>query len=123
MNLVKLGKKGQISIPQAVLRQLGLGPDTPLLVEATDDGAILLRQVGVYPIEIYSDERLAEFAESNKLTPEQQKRWGPVLADFPGWLDAQVAQKRSAKTPNRTPAKRPTRSPAAVARKPHAAGR
>jgi len=33
MNLIKLGKKGQVSIPQGVLRQLGIAPDSPLLVE------------------------------------------------------------------------------------------
>ncbi len=80
MNLIKLGKKGQVSIPQGVLRRLGLAPETPLLVETTEDGAIVLRQVSVHPIEIYSDERLAEFARENELTPEQAKRYGAVLS-------------------------------------------
>jgi len=93
MNLIKLGKKGQVSIPQVVLRQLGLAPDTPLLVEATDDGAIMLRQVGVYPIEIYSDERLAEFERENELTPEQAKRYGPVLADPSKWPPPNLGRK------------------------------
>jgi hypothetical protein len=43
----------------------------PLLLEATDDGAIILRQAGVYPIEIYSDERIAAFMEEDKMTPKQ----------------------------------------------------
>jgi AbrB family looped-hinge helix DNA binding protein len=96
MNLIKLGKKGQVSIPQAVLRELGLVPDSPLLVETTDDGAIVLRQVSVHPIEIYSDERLAEFERENELTPEHLARYGPQLADFSGWLRAQVKRKRPA---------------------------
>jgi bifunctional DNA-binding transcriptional regulator/antitoxin component of YhaV-PrlF toxin-antitoxin module len=96
MNLVKLGKKGQVSIPQAVLRQLGLTPDVPLLVETTADGAIVLRQVSVHPIEIYSDERLAEFERENELTPEQAARYGPQLADFSGWLRTQAQRKRAA---------------------------
>lgn len=95
MNLIKLGKKGQVSIPQGVLRQLGIAPESPLLVETTDDGAIVLRQVSVHPIEIYSDERLAEFARENELTPEQAKRYGPVLADFSGWLKEQAKQRRA----------------------------
>lgn len=111
MNLIKLGKKGQVSIPQAVLRQLGLAPDTPLLVETTDDGAIVLRQVSVHPIEIYSDERLAEFERENELTPEQARRYGPLLADFSGWLRAQVKQKRAARRPAAT-----TRAPRAARR-------
>jgi AbrB family looped-hinge helix DNA binding protein len=106
MNLVKLGKKGQVSIPQVVLRELGLTPETPLLVETTDDGAIVLRQVSVHPIEIYSDERLAEFARENELSPEQARRYGPVLADFSGWLRAQAKQPRTRARPAD-----PTRAP------------
>ncbi len=56
-----------------MLRQLGLLLETPLLVETTDDGAIVLRQVSAYPIEIYSDERLAEFERENELMPEPAK--------------------------------------------------
>jgi AbrB family looped-hinge helix DNA binding protein len=71
MQLVKLGKKGQVSLPKAILRQAGISGETPLLVDTTDDGAIVLRQAGVYPIEIYSDERIDSFLEEDKLTPEQ----------------------------------------------------
>lgn len=71
MQLVKLGKKGQVSLPKAILQQAGISGETPLLVDITDDGAIVLRQAGVYPIEIYSDERIASFLEEDKMTPEQ----------------------------------------------------
>jgi hypothetical protein len=40
-------------------------------VDTTDDGAIILRQAGVYPIEIYGDERIASFLEEDRMTPEQ----------------------------------------------------
>jgi AbrB family looped-hinge helix DNA binding protein len=72
MQLVKLGKKGQVSLPKALLQRAGISGETPLMVDATDDGAIILRQVGVYPIEIYSDERIASFLEEDKMTPEQE---------------------------------------------------
>jgi AbrB family looped-hinge helix DNA binding protein len=71
MQLVKLGKKGQISLPKAILQKVGISGETPLMVDATDDGAIVLRQVGVYPIEIYSDERIASFMEEDRMTPDQ----------------------------------------------------
>lgn len=71
MQLVKLGKKGQVSLPKAILQQAGISGETPLLVDTTDDGAIVLRQVGVYPIEIYNDERIAAFLEEDRITPEQ----------------------------------------------------
>ncbi len=89
MNLIKLGKKGQVSIPQGILRELAIAPDAPLLVETTPDGAILLRQVSVHPVEIYSDERMAEFARENVLTPAQSRAFAPQLADFDAWLRAQ----------------------------------
>ncbi len=71
MQLVKLGKKGQISLPKALLQRVGIHSETPLLVDTTDDGAIVLRQAAVYPIEIYSDERIAPFLEEDKMTPGQ----------------------------------------------------
>jgi AbrB family looped-hinge helix DNA binding protein len=74
MNMTRLGKKGQVSIPKAVIDQLGLEPDTVLLVETTEDGAIRLRPAGVYPIERYSDERVAEFMEEDRLTAAERKR-------------------------------------------------
>ena len=58
MDIVKLGKKGQVSLPAGVLRKLGLQGSATLLVEATDDGAIVLRPAAVYPVEVYSDARV-----------------------------------------------------------------
>ncbi len=72
MQLIKLGKKGQVSLPKAILQRAGISGETPLLVEATDDGAIVLRPAGVYPIEIYSDERIASFLEEDKMTSAQE---------------------------------------------------
>lgn len=95
MNLVKLGKKGQVSIPQGVLRQLGIAPDSPLLVETTGDGAIVLRQVSVHPVEMYNDERLAEFERENALTPAQTRKYGPQLANFGAWLQARAPAGRA----------------------------
>ncbi|MBI4729145.1 MAG: hypothetical protein HY775_06530 [Acidobacteria bacterium] len=42
-----------------------------LLVDVTPDGAILLRPAGIYPIEIYSDERVRELLEEDRLSPEE----------------------------------------------------
>jgi AbrB family looped-hinge helix DNA binding protein len=79
MDLVKLGKKGQVSIPRSVLRKVGITDETPLLVETTDDGAIILRRAGVYPIEIYSDERVKEFLEADKLPAAEARALKKVL--------------------------------------------
>lgn len=68
METVRLGKKGQLSIPKAILRRLELEGDTLTVVDTTPDGGILLRTAGVYPIEIYSDRRLREFEKEDRVT-------------------------------------------------------
>lgn len=74
MELVKLGAKGQVTIPRAILRSVGLTGDAPLLVETTPEGAILLRPAAVYPIEIYSEERVEEFERENAVSADLQAR-------------------------------------------------
>jgi AbrB family looped-hinge helix DNA binding protein len=70
MEVIKLGKKGQVSLPSAILRKLGLEGSATLLVDTTDDGAVILRPAAVYPIERYSDARIAEFERENAI-PEK----------------------------------------------------
>jgi AbrB family looped-hinge helix DNA binding protein len=79
MDVVKLGKKGQVSLPAAVLRKLGLRARATLLVEATDDGAVILRPAGVYPIELYSEARIKEFEQADRLSPKDARRAQRVL--------------------------------------------
>ena len=74
MDIVKLGKKGQLSLPAGVLRKLGLEGAATLIVEATDDGAVVLRPAAVYPIELYSDARVKGFEQANRLTAAESAR-------------------------------------------------
>ena len=74
MDVVKLGKKGQVSLPAAVLRKLGLEGTATLLIEATDDGALILRPAAVYPVELYSDARVKQFEEADRLSASDAKR-------------------------------------------------
>ncbi len=74
MDIVKLGKKGQLSLPAGVLRKLGLQGAATLIVEATDDGAVILRPAAVYPIELYTDARIKEFEEANRITASEKAR-------------------------------------------------
>lgn len=81
MELVKLGKKGQVTIPRPVLRSLGLTGEASLMVDTTPDGGILLRPVGVYPIEIYSEERVAEFERENAVSSALEARVRAVIEE------------------------------------------
>ncbi|MCE9639006.1 MAG: AbrB/MazE/SpoVT family DNA-binding domain-containing protein [Betaproteobacteria bacterium] len=74
MDIVKLGKKGQLSLPASVLRKLGLQGAGTLLIEATDDGAVILRPAAVYPIEMYTEARIKEFDKENRLTESEKAR-------------------------------------------------
>jgi AbrB family looped-hinge helix DNA binding protein len=80
MNVVKLGRKGQVSIPKAVLDALHLEGEQWLIVDTTDDGAIVLRPAGVAPIELYDDARIAAFLEEDALTPDLSARVEAALA-------------------------------------------
>ena len=81
MNMTRVGKKGQVSIPKSVLDHLGIEPETVLLVEARDDGSILLRPAGVYPVEHYSDRRASEFLEEDRLTDKEVAGLRSILED------------------------------------------
>jgi len=83
MELVKLGKKGQLSIPRSVLRRVGIDKETPMLVDITPDGAIILRQAAVYPVELYSDERVQEFLVADTMTPSLEQQLKAALAGTP----------------------------------------
>ena len=76
MGLVKLGKKGQVTIPKAILKEAGIAEDTALLIAVVPDGSIVLRQAGVYPIELYTDERIAEFERENAIPARLASRVG-----------------------------------------------
>jgi AbrB family looped-hinge helix DNA binding protein len=80
MDVVKLGKKGQVSIPTAILRKLGLEGGQHLIVELGEGGAIVLRPAGIYPIEIYTDARIKELEAEGRMTPEEEARVERVLA-------------------------------------------
>lgn len=74
MELVKLGRKGQVSIPAALMRRLGLEGDSWLIADVSEDGALVLRPAGVYQIEICTDERIKEFEEEGRITDEEWER-------------------------------------------------
>ena len=74
MDVIKLGKKGQLSLPAAMLRKMGIEGAATLLAEATEDGAVILRPAAVYPVEVYTPVRLKEFEEANRHTETESAR-------------------------------------------------
>jgi bifunctional DNA-binding transcriptional regulator/antitoxin component of YhaV-PrlF toxin-antitoxin module len=74
MELAKIGKKGQLTIPRSVLRAAGISDEARVVLEATPDGAIVMRPVAVYPVETYSDARVKEFEAANTLPAAMERK-------------------------------------------------
>lgn len=74
MELVKVGKKGQVTIPRSVLKAAGIAEESRVMLEATSDGAIVMRQAAVYPIELYTEDRIREFEETNTIPAAMERR-------------------------------------------------
>jgi antitoxin PrlF len=58
---VTMNRRGVITIPAALRQEFGLRPNDDLIIERTPEG-ILLRPAVSVPIEIYTEERIREFA-------------------------------------------------------------
>ncbi|MDZ7801978.1 MAG: AbrB/MazE/SpoVT family DNA-binding domain-containing protein [Trueperaceae bacterium] len=83
MDVVKLGPKGQVSIPKSVLQRLGMEGEQILLVDVTGDGAIVLRPAGAYPLELYDDERIQAFLDEDTLPEGLRERMAARVTDDP----------------------------------------
>ena len=66
---VKMGKRGTVVIPASLRKAYRLDEGSLLVAEPCEDG-ILLRPAMVYPVEIYSPERKAEFFLNNAVTKD-----------------------------------------------------
>ncbi len=62
---VTINDRGVVTIPAAIRQAFGLKGNDELIVEGTGEG-ILLRPAISVPIEIYTDERIAEFASDEE---------------------------------------------------------
>jgi len=69
----RVGKRGTIVLPAALRRRFGLEEGSVLIAEEREDG-ILLRPATVVALEIYTDERKAEFLLSNAIDAEDYAR-------------------------------------------------
>ncbi|MHB8247584.1 MAG: AbrB/MazE/SpoVT family DNA-binding domain-containing protein [Acidithiobacillus sp.] len=76
--IAQISTRGQITLPADARKQLGLKPGDTLLVHL-EGGRIILDPAVVLPVESYTEERIAEFAEQSTMTPaeleEARRRW------------------------------------------------
>ena len=74
MTFVVLSEKGQVTIPQQFRKAMHVSKGAALVVESAPGGGILLRPAAVFPVEMYSEERLAEFAKEDQLVEGERQR-------------------------------------------------
>lgn len=80
MDTVKIGKKGQVTIPRRILEAARMSAESTVIVEPEADGSIRLRPAAVYPIELYGDERIAEFERENQVPAALKRRTRQALS-------------------------------------------
>lgn len=78
VGVVRLGKKGQLSVPREVMERLGLRGGEMLVLEVTEEGGIVLQPAGVYPLEVYSDRRVEEFLGADRLSDDEREELARV---------------------------------------------
>ena len=61
-NRVTLNPRGAITIPARMREALGLKANDELIIERTAEGLLLRPSIAV-PMELYTEDRIAEFAE------------------------------------------------------------
>jgi len=63
--VININERGTLTLPKEMRQRLGVGGFSQVVAEETDDG-ILLRAGVTFPVEMYSDKRLAEFHKNNE---------------------------------------------------------
>jgi AbrB family looped-hinge helix DNA binding protein len=76
MEEITIGRRGSITLPAKMRKQYGLQERDKLIVEATDQG-LLLRPAVSMPIELYSEERIAEFTRDDEAIGQMLDKLDP----------------------------------------------
>jgi len=63
--VLNINDRGTLTLPKAMRRRLGVAHNALVVAEETDEG-ILLRPGVTFPVELYSEKRLAEFHRHNE---------------------------------------------------------
>lgn len=63
--IIPLTDHGTLTLPSHFRKMLGLKGKQQLIGQVNDQGEIVLRPAAVFPIEIYGEERIAEFSNQD----------------------------------------------------------
>ena len=70
---ITMNKRGVVTIPARFRKKFGLSEDDKLIIEESVQG-LLLRPAVSMPLEIYSEERIAEFQEDEAAVGQKLDR-------------------------------------------------
>ncbi len=80
METLIVGERGQITIPRRLREKYSIKPKQPVVIEDRD-GEIVIKPAVVVPLDKlkalvkeYDEEALQEILESNKVSPQEEKR-------------------------------------------------
>jgi AbrB family looped-hinge helix DNA binding protein len=65
IKVININDRGTMTLPKEMRRRLGVSHNAQVVAEETDEG-ILLRPAVTFPVELYSEKRLAEFHRNNE---------------------------------------------------------
>jgi bifunctional DNA-binding transcriptional regulator/antitoxin component of YhaV-PrlF toxin-antitoxin module len=63
--VININNRGILTLPKEMRRRLGVNGNSQIIAEETGDG-VLLRAGATFPVEVYSEKRLAEFDRNNE---------------------------------------------------------
>ena len=70
---IVVSERGQVTLPAAMRRRLGIKAGGVVVVEARD-GELVIRPAAVVELAAYSDEEIAGWDREDRLTPEERAR-------------------------------------------------
>ncbi|MDO8620471.1 MAG: AbrB/MazE/SpoVT family DNA-binding domain-containing protein [bacterium] len=64
-NVININERGTLTLPKEMRTRLGIKGEGQIIAEETAEGIVLKAGVA-FPIEMYTDERIAEFQRNNE---------------------------------------------------------
>jgi bifunctional DNA-binding transcriptional regulator/antitoxin component of YhaV-PrlF toxin-antitoxin module len=63
--VININQRGTLTLPKEMRRRLGVSANGQIVAEETEEG-VLLRAGVTFPVEMYSENRVAEFQRNNE---------------------------------------------------------
>lgn len=72
-DVLTVSSRGQITLPSALRKQLGITPGGALIVEAVD-GELRLKPAAVFELEVYGEAQIAAWDRADQLSADERQR-------------------------------------------------